>query len=222
MRVATYNIKHCDLKGGAAVLATLRALDADLIGLQEVDAGVRRSGAIDQARQFATALGAHHAFGASFALEGGKYGLAALSRWPIRGAESIPLPFVGEARSLLLATVDHPQGELLFAVTHLGLDPSERADQAAAIAARLRGVRRVILVGDFNAGHAEAALAPLHGLLVNAATFLGRAPLRTYPAHAPTIGIDHVFVGPDLPPPRDVRTLPSAASDHLPVVAELG
>jgi len=222
MRVATYNIKHCELKGAAGVAATLRGLDADLIGLQEVDAGTRRSGGIDQAAAIARDLGLAHAFGRSCRLDGGAYGNAALSRWPIERAETIALPSLGEARSLLLATVAHPDGPLLFAVTHFGLHPNERIEQARVVADRLRGEDRAVLVGDFNAGHDEAALAPLHAILLDAATHLGSAPLRSYPAHAPTIGIDHVFIAGGLPPPRHVRTVPSAASDHLPVVAELG
>lgn len=222
MRVATYNIKHCQLKGPDAVAATLRSLDADLIGLQEVDAGVARSGGIDQAATIARALDRVHAFAASFALDGGDYGLAALSRWPIREAHTHALPSIGEARSLLVATVDAPDGTVHFAVTHLGLDPSERTEQVGAIVELLADLPRVILVGDFNAGHDEAALAPLLQRMVDAATRLGVAPLRTYPAHAPTIGIDHVFTGTDWPAPTSIHAVESDASDHLPVLAQLG
>ncbi|MCY3003234.1 MAG: hypothetical protein NTV21_15650, partial [Planctomycetota bacterium] len=60
LRVASYNIKHgegldgrVDLERTAAVLARF---DADLIALQEVDVGVRRSGGVDQPHALAQQL----------------------------------------------------------------------------------------------------------------------------------------------------------------------
>lgn len=222
MRVATYNIKHCGLKGPGEILAVLRRLDADLVGLQEVDVGTRRSGGVDQAAALGSALGFHTAFGEAFPYEGGSYGVALLSRWPIRAAETVALPSLTEPRALLLADVDRPGGTLRAAVTHLGLDPNERIAQTQVVAKHLRDRPRVVLVGDFNAGHSELPLQPLQQFLVDAALHLGVAPLRTYPADAPTIGIDHVLVSPDLPLPRRVEIVPSDASDHLPVTVELG
>jgi len=222
MRVATYNIKHGALKGREAIEAVLRRIGADLVGLQEVDVGVRRSGGVDQARHFAAALGLESAFGPAFPHGGGLYGVALLSRWPVRVAEAIPLPAVGEPRVLLVTELAHPEGPLTAAVTHFGLDPGERIRQAEVVAARLAGIDRLILVGDFNASHSEASLAPLRARLVDAAVALGRAPLRTYPSDAPTIGIDHVLLGPGMPPPRRVEAIPADASDHLPVVVDLG
>lgn len=222
MRVATYNIKHAALKGLDAIAAVLQPLDADLIGLQEVDVGVRRSGAVDQPALLGSALGRRTAFGPALAYDGGHYGIALLSRWPIRRVEVHPLPSLVEARTLLLAEVDAPGGRVRCGVTHLGLDPTERMAQARELRRLLAGLERLLVVGDFNASHSEPALAMLTPPLRNSAVLLGAAPLRSYPSDAPAIGIDHILVGLDLPEPRRIRAVPADASDHLPVVADLG
>ena len=66
--IATYNIRHgrgmdnvVDLQRTAAAL---RALNADVIGLQEVDRDVQRSGRVDEAVALAAQLGMTPAFGA--------------------------------------------------------------------------------------------------------------------------------------------------------------
>src|SRR5260370_38288574 len=50
MRLATFNIKHGELRGLSAIEQALREADADVVGLQEVGAGTARSGGTDQAR----------------------------------------------------------------------------------------------------------------------------------------------------------------------------
>jgi endonuclease/exonuclease/phosphatase family metal-dependent hydrolase len=222
MRVATYNIKHCGVEGAEAVARVLRAIDADLVGLQEVDVGVDRSGGVDQAAVLAAALGRFVAFGPAFAYGGGTYGVALLSRWPVRATETVALPSLVEPRALLLAEVDTPGGPLTAAVTHFGLDPRERIAQAKVVAERLRRHPRAVLFGDFNASQGERAMELLAAELADCATLAGAAPLRTYPAHAPAIGIDHVWLGGQAAAPRTVRAVATLASDHLPVVVDFG
>ena len=96
MRIATYNIRHgrgsddvLDLDRTARAIA---ALDADIVALQEVDEKVRRSGNVDQAATLGKVLGMYHAFGSFMDYDGGRYGLAILSRWPIESFESWRLP----------------------------------------------------------------------------------------------------------------------------------
>ncbi|WP_373046008.1 endonuclease/exonuclease/phosphatase family protein [Vulgatibacter sp.] len=222
MRVATYNIKHGGLKGPEAIAGVLSAIDADLVGLQEVDVGVRRSGGIDEAELLARLAGREVAFGAAFPYEGGHYGVALLSRWPIRSVETLQLPSLAEQRALLVAEVAHPDGLVTAAVTHFGLDPVERLRQARTVAERLRGLPRVVLFGDFNASYSEPSLAILAAELRDSATSAGLSPLRSYPADAPTIGIDHILVGGGLGQPLRVEAVGGDASDHLPVVVDLG
>lgn len=65
MRVATFNLLHGrSLTHGGVDVEDLRAaareLDADVIGLQEVDRHQERSGVVDQTAEVAAALGAEH------------------------------------------------------------------------------------------------------------------------------------------------------------------
>lgn len=261
IRVATYNILHGALKGLDAIGDVLEAIDPDLVALQEVDRGVARSGGVDQAARLASRLGFAHAFACACPWEGGEYGLAILSRFPITGTRMVRLPSRAilsladgaEPRIMLAASVEAPDGPLNFACTHLGLHPTERSLQADTIAAELAGLPRTLLCGDLNEGHTEPVFGRLSGTspaagsrhdvappsrpgaVSPAAAGAGTAtarlidclaecvplPLRTYPSHAPTIGIDHVLRSPDLPAAGRVRTMATEASDHLPVVVDL-
>jgi endonuclease/exonuclease/phosphatase family metal-dependent hydrolase len=65
VRVATYNVlhgrsvAHGQVRQAELVEAAI-ALDADVVGLQEVDLAQERSGGIDQTAAVAHALGAEH------------------------------------------------------------------------------------------------------------------------------------------------------------------
>lgn len=233
IRVATYNILHGSLKGLEGIASTLAAIDADLIGLQEVDQGVTRSGAVDQAAILGGKLGYHHAFAAACPWGEGLYGLALLSRFPILRHQGARLPSGladgTEPRIVLEAEIELPPGRLgeaggvHFAVTHLGLDPTERLLQGRFLTARLGGRPRTLLCGDLNEGRTEAAFGHLIGALDDCIAEAGSAPLRSYPADSPTIGIDHVLRSRDLPRASRAWAISSArASDHLPVVVDLG
>jgi endonuclease/exonuclease/phosphatase family metal-dependent hydrolase len=87
--------------------AELQAMQADVMGLQEVDSRARRSGFTDQAPALAKALAAHYVFAASIKWDGGDYGLALLSRWPLVEVRRhrLELASYGEPRIVLEVTV---------------------------------------------------------------------------------------------------------------------
>src|SRR5690606_6764457 len=162
MRVATYNIRHASLKGLDAIRSAVAALDADLVALQEVDRGVPRSGAADQAAWLGRALGMEARFGPAMRLDRGEYGLALLSRFPIADAHVHPLPSRLEPRIVLHAAVDLPEGARLeVAVTHLGLHPTERWEQMQELVRLLGSRRNTLLMGDFNETRTEHGFALL-------------------------------------------------------------
>jgi endonuclease/exonuclease/phosphatase family metal-dependent hydrolase len=107
VRVATWNIGAARHAPIAAIAAELQAMQADIIALQEVDHRLRRSGFSDQPGTLATALGFHYVFAASIKWEGGDYGLALLSRWPLVSVERhrVDVVGVGEPRIVLEAVV---------------------------------------------------------------------------------------------------------------------
>ena len=142
----------------AAIRAGVRELAPDIMGMQEVLRLAAGEGdALDQAAAVAEGFGYHTAYGRS--KDERWYGNAVLSRWPIVHTECFELPRCGtdEKRSLLLAVIDSPFGQIPFFVTHLNWKFHEGHVREAQV---LEVVRRVlayaatfppILVGDFNA-----------------------------------------------------------------------
>jgi endonuclease/exonuclease/phosphatase family metal-dependent hydrolase len=121
-----------------------------------VDVRVRRTGFVDQPAALATALGFHYAFAASIKWQGGDYGLAVLSRWPLADVERLRFdtPGVAERRIVLDVTVC-ADGRPLRVFNHHADFRSEPAQVGlAALAALVRPEvgRGVVVLGDFNNG----------------------------------------------------------------------
>src|SRR5207245_3068269 len=88
IRVMTYNIhvgvgmdKKLDLPRIAGVI---NQQHPDLVGLQEVDRGVERTQRIDEIAEIASRTRMDYAFSFNLRYQGGQYGVAILSRFPIR------------------------------------------------------------------------------------------------------------------------------------------
>jgi endonuclease/exonuclease/phosphatase family metal-dependent hydrolase len=229
LRVVTYNIRHgrgadgvVDLQRTAGVL---RALTPDIVGLQEVDDLVERSGRVPQAAHVGRSLGMHHAFGRFMDYQGGLYGLAVLSRHPILDARSIRLPDGNEPRVALAVDIRLPGGRSITVVNvHFDWvrDDAFRFAQADTLAGYLdRLTTPYVLLGDFNDVPGSRTLA----LFERRAT-LARKPESnrfTFPAPQPEREIDFLFSAPaDAFAAREVRVIDERlASDHRPVLAVL-
>ncbi|MFJ8149926.1 endonuclease/exonuclease/phosphatase family protein [Streptomyces sp. NPDC096048] len=246
LRIATYNIHAGTGSDGVFDLdrqaAALRALDADVIGLQEVDVhwGARSQG-LDMAEELGRRLGMRVSFAPIYSLDpveaGGprrEYGVAVLSRFPIRSAANheitrlstqdenpVPAPAPGFGEVTLKVRGVPVQ---VF-VTHLDYrsDPAVRVAQVAdtrRIMARERAAlpgARQVLLGDFNAEPAAPELASLWRELRDAGPGTG----GTYPAAAPVKRIDYVTVGKGVRVRGASVPAEAVASDHRPVVAEV-
>ena len=229
IRVVTYNIKHgrgndnvVDLDRTAAVL---RAQRPDVIGLQEVDDRAKRSGAVAEAEYLGKALGMHHAFGRFMDYQGGAYGMAILTRYPIESATEVPLPEGNEPRTALAVRVQLPDGRPLTIVNvHFDWvrDDTFRFAQADALAKYLDAVQGpYILLGDFN-DVPDSRTLELFKARAGEAT-KPEADRFTFPARRPEKEIDYIFFAPASAwRPRKVRVIDETlASDHRPVVAVL-
>ena len=239
IRVVTYNVHGCVGIDGRLdpdrIARVLARLDPDVVALQELDAGRRRSGGRDQARAIADALGMHLEFHPTVHVAEERYGDAVLSRHPMRLVRAGLLPSIGlEPRGAIWVEVEVPDDQghgrsLQVLNTHWSLHPVERMRSARA----LRGpdwlgdgaVRDVVVCGDFNALAWFPSLARVgHGLRDAQTGLDGRRPQATWFGRHPIGRIDHVLADPrwtvlHVEVPGD--TLTRVASDHRPLVVDL-
>ncbi|HST58043.1 MAG TPA: endonuclease/exonuclease/phosphatase family protein [Longimicrobium sp.] len=238
--VMVYNIRAGKDVGGSENLSRVaelvRSTGADLVLLQEVDRNTQRSGPADQPATLARLTGYSVAFGRTIGFQGGDYGIALLSRWPIQRDTLIPLLVTAppgrttegrEQRGVLLAVVDAPGGPLAVLDTHLDHtgDDVWRMQEIATVlrVARTAGEPGMPLLigGDLNARPESAVHAELRGAgFRDAWEGCGAGDAMTFPAHAPDRRIDYLYVSGDA---RCVRAevLPGEASDHRPLLFRL-
>jgi len=227
VRFVTWNIKHAELRGLAAIEAQLRESDADVIALQEVDRHVARSGREDQPHQLASALGMAYGFAPALQLEGGDYGCALLVKPELiggrpLGCKTLPLPGgdgVGEETRTLLSA--RAGGHRVF-VAHLDLPAEVRERQADAIVAALGSSRGAVLLGDFNEGkRGHAVKRLLRAGLHDAWDDCFAEERATAPSDRPQERIDLILLGEGVGPARAARIVETDASDHPLVVVDL-
>jgi endonuclease/exonuclease/phosphatase family metal-dependent hydrolase len=227
LRVVTYNIKHgrgndnvVDLERTARVL---RALQPDVVGLQEVDDRAERSGGVAEAEWLGNRLGLFHAFGRFMDFQGGAYGMAILTRYPIAAVRPVPLPDGNEPRVALSVEIRLPDGRPLTVVNvHFDWvrDDRFRFAQAEALAKDLDALGTpFILLGDFNDVPESRTLALFRARAAEAKK--PAADRFTFSSTAPEKEIDYVFWSPaDAWRAREVRVVDErVASDHRPVLA---
>jgi endonuclease/exonuclease/phosphatase family metal-dependent hydrolase len=224
-RVATFNI-HAGAGADSVydldrTAAAIRALDADVVGLQEADVHWgARSHWQDTVAELGRRLGMRTAFAPIYDLDPPapgqprrQYGVALLSRHPIVAVENHELtrlstqeadPVPAPAPGFLEATVQVRGARTHVYVTHLDYrgDPTVRRlqvqDTLRILADDPDGANQLLL-GDFNAGPRADELRPLWGVLQDA---WAAAPERegstglTYPAQSPTKRIDFVTASP--------------------------
>jgi len=164
LRVMTYNIHHANPPSARvkidveAIARVINQEKPDLVALQEVDIHTERSGKnLDQARELARLTGMKSFFMKALDYQGGEYGIAVLSRYPIVDSAGYLLPrdpsLGGEDRAVASITVQLPGNKkVIFASTHLDLKESNRLSQAKALIGHfLDSSLPMILGGDFNA-----------------------------------------------------------------------
>ncbi len=218
------------------ILTILEHHQPDVLLLQEVDEGARRSREIDLAREFASLLGyPHYAVGHNVSLRKGRYGNATLSRFPIIRERNIDLTVDSRKRrgcqhaSIRIERVPgHPHDLEVFNL-HLGLSARERSRQVGLLVrsrefSDLVADRACLIGGDFNDW--RSLLHPIFTEILNfrCATqhrYGYNGAMRTYPSFSPTGGLDKIYYrGPlRMLNSRTCRMRVSrVASDHLPVI----
>lgn len=225
LRVATWNIHDARGTDGRRdldrVAEVIRALDAPLVGLQEVGCG-----AGDDCDVAALAKSHDYAWYAQ-PTRGGKesrqHGNALLTMFPVEDVltHDLSVPH-REPRGALEARVRFGRHRLRVVVTHLGLHAGERRRQVERLLTAVGHDATVVTIflGDINEWWLWGR--PLRWLHRR----FGTSPsVRTFPSRAAVLALDRIWVDPPgaLTAVTSVRTpLARRASDHLPVVASLG
>ncbi len=231
LRVATYNIHRCRGLDGrtipARIAEVIRAIDADVIALQEVvGASATTPG---HAEELGALLGMGWVMAPVRQLRGCQFGNVVLSRFPIRHHTQHDLSWkTCEPRGCQRVDLEvGPQHTLHLYNVHLGTAFLERRHQAARLSAIVHD-RRVghpkVVLGDFNEWMRGLATQMLSERLQSIDLRAHLRRRRTYPGVFPVLHLDHIYyegrvevVKVELPRTR----LSLMASDHLPLVAEL-
>lgn len=228
IKVMTYNIHHAnppskkELIDLDAIAKVINDEKPDIVGLQEVDRFTRRSGQLDEAKVLAGKTGLFFHFFKAIAYDGGDYGVAILSRYPIRETNSVALPQVirNEERVLGYAKIAIGNVDLTFANTHLDASrpDSNRVVQMKTVLAQLAEKKgQVILVGDLNC---EAKSQPIMLLDQQFTRSCTTDCEFTIPQIAPRKTIDYIAAKDNSWKVVSHRVIAETyASDHRPVVA---
>jgi len=220
LRVLTYNIHHGEGTDKVfdynRLAGVIKRLKPDIVALQEVDFGTERASGVDQAKRLGRLCRMHYAFGQAMPHEGGQYGEAILSRFPIRRTFVHPLPYFleREPRAAVEVAIEPAGiGPISFVGTHLCHQSDElrtlQGQRLSQLFPSDKG-RPVILAGDFNA---RPGSTPMDVLLRNGWT----------DAVAPRSVIDYVLIracDPWLVKEMTILDEP-VASDHDPVLVVL-
>ncbi|MEA2453310.1 MAG: hypothetical protein QOG04_2020 [Actinomycetota bacterium] len=216
IRVATFNIRHAQGKSGAAdIQATadvIKSLEADLIAIQELDVGLRRSKRMDQPAELADRLGMHVYFAPAMSMDQGEYGIALAASDEFRATvEQLPRANDEEPRVAIIAG----WRGIGIVTTHLSRSAAARnqqTDKLADLVGKL-GTPAIVL-GDLN--------QPIKslGALTGAGLTPAKAPMRAAKVLRRDFQIDHILVTKDLEV-RKAWTIPTSASDHNPLIADI-
>jgi endonuclease/exonuclease/phosphatase family metal-dependent hydrolase len=187
----------------------LRALDADIVFLQEVQGqhlhhAERHANwpAQPQHEFLAEGVWASHAYGRNMVYDHGHHGNAILARFPILSSHNQDVTRLRfEKRGLLHCVVDVPGMEtsLHCVCVHLSLFGKSRRHQCHALAnfleANVPSAAPLIIAGDFNdwRNRAHEHLVPRLEL-TEVFAGNGTQPSRSYPAVLPFFRLDRIYV----------------------------
>ncbi|MEO5802038.1 MAG: endonuclease/exonuclease/phosphatase family protein [Verrucomicrobiota bacterium] len=226
----SYNIHHAEGLDGQ--IDTQRIADlilqenADIVGLQEVDRGTTRVSGRDLIAELAQQTGMSFVFSNNLFFQGGQYGNAILTKFPIKFRDHRLLPKIGsnEQRGWLKVVVDVNGKDLTFWTTHLA--PADEVERLMCVTNFNNWLTNetlpVIFCGDFNAAPNSNTYNSMGQKWKDIWTEVGLGNGYTIPVPIPNRRIDFIWTGKGAPLQSVSASVPfSLASDHFPIVAEV-
>jgi endonuclease/exonuclease/phosphatase family metal-dependent hydrolase len=236
LRVITHNVRHGEGMDGKIDVdrqgALLMNWGADLIAIQELDQGTRRSSSVDQLQVLQQHTGMYATFAPFMAFQDGEYGLGILTPSKPFKTQIVSLPEGElEPRSAVIVHAGTTEGAVVFACAHLDWleDDSARFAQIIVLLESLKAYRDYvcILAGDLNDLPTSRTLRACYdaGFLDTAERHRGEDSGFTFGNPTPSKTIDYILVR---PPPgtrlmyADATVIQEAvASDHRPLMADI-
>ncbi|MEO7744584.1 MAG: endonuclease/exonuclease/phosphatase family protein [Usitatibacter sp.] len=223
VRIASYNVHRAIGRDRRCVpqriLDVLHEIDADVVALQEVEAG---DGRADMLAWLGEKTGYRSIAGTTHIRHDGHFGNGLLTRLPVHSTMLCDLSWRGrEPRGAIAADLEVGASPLRVVATHLGLRPAERRDQVQRLIKLFTDAprERAVLLGDLNEWFLWGQpLRRLHRY------FQHTPHVATFPSRAPFLALDRIWTHPrSLLKRISVHATPLArvASDHLPLVATL-
>jgi len=188
----------------------------DIVCLQELDLGGRRSGFLSQFDALQELSGFRHGAAQTTRIISGisHHGNAILSRHPILETDEHALPGRMKGRGLLVCQIQ----DYTVANTHLSLNAKTQMDQLDLIRKVLKGRENTILAGDFNCRSSRPWLQEFSEM--SGLKMITDSSNHTYPSWNPKTDIDHIFASRSLAF-TNTRVGDVRLSDHLPVMTEI-
>ena len=231
LRVMTYNIHHGEGLDGKVDLLRIAQLikeqGAEIVALQEVDRNLPRTAHRDFPEELAALTGMTCVFSNNHAFDGGEYGNAVLTKFPVKRWTNLHYKMLraGEQRGILQLVLDVYGREIAFMNTHIDYRPddSERWANVSEIEGLKKkyGDRPIIMCGDFNAMPDSRVVRRLAESFDDAWVLIGNGDGFTIPVQNPARRIDYIWISKAKSlVPKKIWVPQSEASDHLPVVAD--
>jgi len=237
LKVMTYNIHignpPSEPDGVVDLEATANAIKSanpDLVALQEVDKFTSRSGLdLDQAKKLGELTGMNYYFAKAIDRSNGDYGVAILSKFPIKTSSRYSLPVNqgtgAELRVVGIIQVELPNTQkIIFVSTHFDhVAESNRELHAKELLNAIKPYSQypVIIGGDFN----MPPTSDTWNILKTELTMGCTTCPSTFSATKPTTTIDYLLLNKQASSYFTFKNyytvLERYASDHLPLVAEL-
>ncbi len=171
--LASFNICSAHFREGhytddnlARLAAFIRESNVDVVALQEVDIGAERSERVDMPARLSNMTGlAYHYFIKIRDFQGGEYGTAILSRYPITASETMhyPVRIATQGTSCGYAVLDVQGTPVTLYNTHLSCETEEaNTETLQCLGAVLdthtaAGKGPFLVCGDFNTSPAKVA-----------------------------------------------------------------